>query len=409
MTCDDATPLDATQIAALHYGGPMPNLYRTTSGKAFYVAGGVKREVADAASLSAAGLPSTAVWLLESGISYLQYGDPIVRPGLLLHQRGGVRGILLSSVGAVVVPDALRSAPGVPSGVVVDLDAASLARLNPVAELAPFVRDGSSSTVWFVTSQGKARVSDARTIPATVPTAPTAWMNAMPVRPSVASPLLLKADDEGTISLVLAGHRKPIRSWPDLVRLSGQSNPTYVTAAGPLVRLLPADPPYDPPATMIKTASDASVYLADGDDKRVPVNSFSVTNELGTTRLTVVADAALQARAMSTPALRTTVRCGSQRYIGLGGRLWAIPASIDAQFPEATTSLQQSTCDWLPRADRPVSQFLRTSDGTIYWISERTKRPISSFARFLELGGSTATMIQVSGFAASLIPNGPRV
>lgn len=406
LACSGATPLEPAQLGALHYAGHMPNLYRTTSGKAFYIQDGTKREIADDASLAASGLPTASVRLLEGGLAYLPYGDPIVRDQIALHQRGGATSLLLDGSRVVAVPDPLGAVPGAPSLPRVEMDAGSLARITPTVTFAPFVRDATDASVWFLSERGRSRARDAEALPAAVPSVPTSMLTAIPATTALPSPLLLKGDTIATISLVRGGVARPIRSWSDLVTLAGSPAPAYVTAHTAIVRLLEQGPPYNPPGTLVRTAAGATVYLLDGEDRVVPVSSFNLTNELGLTRFTVVPDTDVTGRTQTSDVLRSIVRCGSQSSIGLGGVLRPIPAEYRSAFPAAETVLQAATCAALPRTAEPVGRFLRVANGTIFWMADGVKHPITSYARFIALAGPNGTVLQVSDWAAAQIPTG---
>jgi uncharacterized protein with LGFP repeats len=406
LSCDTAARLDAAQTAKLHNGGRMQRLYRTTTGKTFYITGSVKREVADDASRAAAGIPTSSVTLTDSGLAYLRYGAPVIRDGLLLVERSGPRSIATAAAGNLYLNSAMRAVPGLAAGTTASLDQASIVQVPTVASGAPFVRAGDGST-WFLSEAGRARVTGAAT-PASAPTLADAVLDRVPQTTAVPEPFLVKPSTGSTVSVVRAGTLSPVRSWSDLVRLAGTSSPTIRTVSGPLLALVPTGAPYTPPGTLARTASSASVFLLDGAAGKIPVSTFSVTAELGISRLTVVPDADLGGRTDSGAALRTIVDCGSQRLIGLGGRAWPIATADRGAFPSATTALDAETCAALTRSDRPASRFLRTPDGTIYWVDGGTKRPIGSMARFAQLGGSSATMIAVSDFAAGRIPTGAR-
>ena len=86
-SCSSLVRLEQPLIDAFHSGPPITPIYRTTSGKAFYIAGGVKREVADDLALTQAGLPTAAVTLLETGAGLPAYGQPVIRDGVVLRNR----------------------------------------------------------------------------------------------------------------------------------------------------------------------------------------------------------------------------------------------------------------------------------------------------------------------------------
>jgi|GEM_PF-1285429 len=406
LDCGTAIRLDAEQTARLHNGGRMQRTYQTTTGKTFYITDGTRREIADPASAAAAGLPSGSVRLTEGGLAYLPYGQPVVRDGLLLVERNGARSVATSPGGAVFVPSGLRGVPGLADGPQTPLDQASIIRVPTRATATSFVR-GSDRRTWFLSEAGRTPVTGAA-VPVSTSALPDDVLARVPQTAPAPTPFLVKTPTSGTVFVVLAGALAPLRSWSDLVRLAGTSAPEIRTVSAPVLGLLPTRAPYTPPGTLARSAASPSVFLLDGEDSRIPVSTFAVTAELGITRLTVVPDAELTRRGTGPAALRTIVTCGSQRLIGLGGQAWEILPADRSHFPSATTDLDPATCAALPRSARPASRFLRTSDGTIYWIESGTKRPISSMARFTSLGGSTATMIQISDFAAGRIPTGAR-
>jgi hypothetical protein len=403
LDCATSTPIDAAQLAQMHRGGRMTNLYRTTSGKAFYVTGGVKREVADDTALQQAGLPADAVWLLESGIAHLPYGDPVVRDGLRLDQRDGARSILLRAEGDVLLPSSLAGVPGLWSGPAAALDMASMARVDTDSTLTPFMTDGGRT--YLLTERGKVAVGTG-TASSRTPAAPAGLLAAVPSAGTAASPLVIKGDDQSTVSVVLDGRRHGFRSWADLTGYTGSQNPGILVVAGAIARSIDDGGLFNPPGILAKTADNATVYLIDGAGAKVPVSSMSVPAELGATRLAVLPAADLTARSTAQGNLRTLVQCGSSAYIGLNGQLWPISPSDRSAFPASATELDPVTCAALPKAARSADTFWRVANGTIFQLSNGVRRPIGSYARYVELGGTSTNTTLVSDFAAAQVPIG---
>ena len=51
-----------------------------------------------------------------------------------------------------------------------------------------------------------------------------------------------------------------------------------------------------------------------------------------------------------------------------------------------------------------IIRFLRTPDGTIYHITNGTKQPITSYPRYLQLGGTPTNTLPITTFTAGLFP-----
>lgn len=407
MTCGDAISVDAGPIAALSSGPRMTNLFRTTSGKAFYVSGGQRREAADDASLAAAGLSTSGVTLLESGITYLPLGSPVTRDGIVLAARES--GDRLIATGGRFIPASagmlqtagLSSLPSRP------MDAASLALLTRTTAMAPLMRATSGTTTYLLTTAGKVTLTDAGVAGTSAPVAAPGALELVPAAGSASAPVFVKTQDNGTVYMLRSGELRPIRSWTDLVRINGgDGNPAVATIGAATAGLLPAGPTQVAPGTLVVAPDSGTVYLADGLDSRVTVGSFAVTNELGATRLISLGSADVARYALAPGVLSTAVQCGSSTYLGLGGVLMTMPNALVPVYGLPVTTLDPSTCAALPHSTQVLDKFLRTSDGTIYAMDSGRKRPIRSYATFLAMGGTAATTVSVSDFTASRFPTG---
>ncbi|MGY1605536.1 hypothetical protein, partial [Geodermatophilus sp. SYSU D00815] len=165
---------------------------RTTSGKAFVVSGGVKREVVDDAALAAAGWPTAGVRLLESGLGYLPYGVPITRDGVVLRNRSTGAVTVAAGGGFTTVDEPVRAATALASWPVRELDAASLARLTIGSVAGPLWAEPGSGRVFLLTERGRVLVTDASMLPGSVPEVPAAVLAALPEDGSLAAGTFVK-------------------------------------------------------------------------------------------------------------------------------------------------------------------------------------------------------------------------
>lgn len=407
MTCGDAVAVDAGPISALASGPRMTNLFRTTSGKTFYIEAGRRREVADDASLVASGLPTSGVTLLESGVSYLPIGVPVTRDGIVLVARDGADRLLVTGGTFVPVTTGILRTAGLTSLPSRSLDAASLRVLGRSTALTPLMRESSGTRIYLLTTAGKVLVGDVAVSGENPPVAPAGVLDRIPDAGTATAPALVKTEDNGTVYMLRSGELRVLRSWTDLLVVTGgNANPTIYTIGAGTASLLPAGPTQVAPGTLIIAPDNGTVYLADGLDGRVTVGSFAVTDELGASRLIWLGSADVARYTLRPGLLGTAVQCGTSTYLGLGGSLTPVSAEMASIYALQYTQLDPTTCAALPHSTQVLDRFLRTPDGTIYYMENGRKRALRSYGTFLTLGGTAEKTINVSDFTASRFPTG---
>ncbi|MCU1615989.1 MAG: exported protein of unknown function [Frankiales bacterium] len=406
-SCSSPVTLQQAQINAFYPGPPITPLYRTTSGKTFYVAAGAKREVADDSALVQAGLPTVGVTLLESGLGYLPYGVPVTRDGVVLRNRT-TGAVTVSAGGAfTTVPEGIRAATALASLPVRSLDDAGLRQLTTSVLPAPLVKEAVGQTVYLLTGQGKRQVTTATMVSPSTPTVNAAFLGYIPDAGTLDAGTFLKGSANGTVAVLDGGLFRPVSTWSDLVALSGGNRaPAILSIDQRLADLLPTGPTQLGPGALVVSPHSATVYLVNGRTQLVPVASFATTAELGATRLVRVGDDVLAAYTVQTSAISTAIDCAGSQYLGLGGRLYPVGPDMIPVFGLSYLGLDPAVCSALPTATRGLARFLRAASGTIYYVDAGTKRPIGAFGTYLTLGGTGANTIQVSDFALSLIPTG---
>lgn len=406
-SCDSLVRLEQPLIDRLYSGPPITPFYMTTSGKSFFVSGGTKREVVDPVALAEAGLPSAAVMLLETGLSALPYGPPVTRDGVVLRDRQ--TGAVTVSMGGqfTTVSEGVRAATVLSSLPVRALDRASLGFLSLADATGAMVSESAGGRVFLLTEQGRTQVSDPAMLPASVPVLPAAVLGLFPDAGTLDTGVFVKGSASGSVYVLRQGLRRGIGSWPDLVALNGGDPVPRIRQIDQRVAdLLPLGPTQLGPGSLVISPRTATVYFVDGADALVPVGSFAVTNELGARRLSWIGDAELAAYTVGTTVITPAIECAGTRYLGLGGRLYEVGADVAADYPLSYTGVTASACAALPKGG-DLTHFLRGADGSIYSIEGGVKRPITSFAGYLALGGTGANTIQASALVLGLIPTGP--
>jgi hypothetical protein len=409
-SCSSLVRWDQSLIDAYRTGPAITSLYRTTSGKAFFVSGGVKREALDDAALTQASLSTAGVQLSEAGLSSLPYGVPITRDGVVVRNRFS-GGVAVAAGGAFTqVSPGVREATALSSWPVRDLDDASLRKLPGIGRaLGAWMQEAGGGRVFLLTETGKREVTDPAVRPAVVPQVPTALLAAFPDAGTFGAGAYLKGSVGRTVFVVDAGRRRPVLSWADMLALNNGLSPTasMLTVGQRVVDLLPTGPAQLGPGSLVVSPASRTVFLVDDKRELIPIPSFAVAAELGATRLVRVTPADVTAYTVRPTRLTTAVDCAGTKYLGLGATLYKVGTAVAPHFPLTYTALDPLSCRTLPKASIELSRFLRASTGRIYYIENGVKRAIPTYARYVALGGTSATTIQASDFALSLIPTGP--
>jgi hypothetical protein len=406
--CGGLVELDQRLLDAFHPGPPITPLYRTTSGKAFYVTGGAKREVVDDAALVQAGLSLSAVRLFETGLAHLPYGDPITRDGVAIRNRTSATTTVSAGGQFVTIPEALRAATALRELPLRHLDDASLRRLPATVVPGPFALEPGGARVFLLTEAGKRVVDNPVMIPSMPPEVPAAVLALLPDADPVDPGTFVKGSGNGTVFAVNSGTLRGIVGWGDLITLNGGNLvPRILSIDQRIINVLPRGPVQRRPGTMMVSPGNGTVFLVDGYDQLIPVASFSVTTELGATILSTVPAADLGAYSVRPGVVTPVLECGGTPYLGLGGKLYRMGSGVAPHYPAlAVTQVEPSTCAGLPHGGE-LDRFLRAKDGTIFYVENGAKRPIRSYGGYLALGGTPGNTIAASGYALGLIPTGP--
>jgi hypothetical protein len=407
LSCSSLVSVDSTQIGRFARSTTVSNLVRTTAGALFWVTGGTKREAADAASLTAAGLPTSGVTLSAGALSTLRYGTPVARDGLLLRARTGGAAVATVAGGAVAVPPALASLPGLSALPGRPLDAASVAAATTTATLAPVSRDPATGAVQLLTTAGRLHLLDAATA-GSARDVPSALLNLIPPAGSVGAPVFVKETGKGSVYLLRSGALRALTNMGHVTAIAGTPSVNIRELPVGSAALLPAGPVQVSPGTLVKSPDSGTVYLVTTLDQKVTLNSFAVTTELGISGHTTLARTHVDAYALAPGTVRTAVTCGSQTYLGLSGTLYRASADMVARYRLDPLVVDPVLCARAKVSATPLDRFLREPNGTIYLVEDGQKRPIASYGRYVEVGGTSANTIGVTAVTAARFPTGAR-
>lgn len=396
LSCGGAVPLTDYQIDQLVEGPAMTSIIQTVSGKQFYITGGVKREVYDSTSLSQAGISAGANVLSDSSVANLPYSAPIIRDGALVKDRSS--GALYIYSNSALDPISSSAASLYSSNSFLPLDSASISQLQQGSTITGYVQS-TSGTDYVVTTGGKMQVTTPSDWSASYAVLSDSALSQFPTLSTASGPYMVMFGGDGTVYYLSNMTLRPISSWTAL--LSIDPNPQILTLPSYYSNNFSQGPLLLTPGGLVKSSSSATVYMVDGLNKKIPMTTFSPSSELGFASLSTIPDSVLNTYTTTPSPLTATIQCGSQQGIAISGYVYQIPLP-SAQY----TALDATTCSLLSWKTT-VPSFLLGPDGTIYEIQNGQKQPISSYQKYLSLGGNGTNTISASSYALSYFTNGP--
>jgi len=217
--CAAWTQLTDVQIAMLTPGTNLQQVVKTWSGRTYYVDDGVRREVADTASLTANGLGTASVYMADAGVSWLTVGDPVVRNGIVVTNRGTGDVSLISSTGVNPLPAAMVSGTALGSLPRVNLDNSSMARFTPGPAVGPFVRTTAGN--YLLRGSSITQLADASLAPSGTAVLGAESLAGFTATGAVHAPMFIQPLGDPLRYEIRAGVRHPVRDDAELAVLGG--------------------------------------------------------------------------------------------------------------------------------------------------------------------------------------------
>ncbi|WP_431279734.1 hypothetical protein [Leifsonia poae] len=393
------------QLSGFANGPLMGPVLGTTAGSRYYVTLGTKREILDNTSQAAAGLPSGFNVLTEDAVSALPYAKPIVRDAVFATQRGTANYSYLGNSAAYPVDAGAVAGARLPSASVGSLSANSLAIIPKGSTFNGIVQVPGAATKYVLADGGSYVWNTGSTAALPAVAVPQTFLDAYPVKGTIVAGSMIKTQTSATVYIVMADKLFPVGAWESLVALAGGKDPVISTVPNSLVAAIPKGPVALTSNTLVLSTNNATVYLVNGVTNKIALSNFAFANEAGITGYSFTTQERLDAYPTSTTLLGFGLTCGSTDYVSAGGSVHKLDPSLKALYPFTFVALDQYTCQLLS-VGTPATKFIRTPDGSIYWLDAGKKRPISSMQRFAELSQG-ATYLNVHPLFASAIPTGP--
>ncbi|WP_431031422.1 hypothetical protein [Plantibacter sp. RU18] len=375
-------------------------VYATTAGARYYVTRGTKREIVDATAQALAGIPADLIVLTEAGVSNLADGAPILRDSIYLGSRGAGTYSFFSGGAAYQVPANTTASLGLPgrSGSALwprNYDRVASGGTFPGAVIAPGgapqVLSAAGRYAWGVGSPI-----------ATVP-ASQAFVDSYASSGTIGEGTSITGNT-GAVYLIAGGRIRPYTSWLALTSTTNTQSPAIVTIAANVLGQVPVGAPVLAPGTLVRSSESAAVFLIDGTQTKIPVSSFDYPTAMGIAGTDFVPQSQLDAYTTAQP-LQYGVTCNGVDYVSAAGKLHKLAPALKALYPITYVTLSAINCQPRPIGN-DAGSFIRTPNGTIYLLEGGAKRPISSMARFTELGGTSTNFLDVTYSFAGLLKDG---
>lgn len=400
-TCGQSILLEDYQINQLYSGPGMTNLYQTNLGKTFYV-DGTKREVYDAQSLKQAGINGAANSLTESAIDNLSYGAPIIRDDVIVKDRDTGQ-MYLSQSGALSKITFDISDTSLVQLTSLSLDDSSVVKVTKAADITAPLFKSSTGQLYVLTRAGKVQVTNAQDWGGEFSMISDGTLSQITTVSTLQPPYIVKSEDSGTVYVLDKSTKRAFLGWNDLVTVSNTQNPNITVLPKSVVEGIPNGINILSPGSLVKSANNTSVYMINGLNNKVLLNSFDPAQELGINGFSIAQDSDIAGYTTSPSSLSAAVICGGVKKIAIGGALY--DATIDTV---SYVTLDAINCTKLQqKGTSPL--YMLAPDGTIYKLENGLKRPIGGYQTYLSLGGNQSNTIKISNYILSYLKDGQRL
>lgn len=403
-SCGSVAELTQAQVDRLMTGPVVTNGMKTKSGHTYYIDGGVKKEVFDDQSLTDAGLSTGYNLLNDTAFNYLPYGRPFVKKDVIVQSRQDPTRKLFT--------DATTAYPfAVSQAVDTAFSAFSMGQLDnqSIDQLSISAKTINSSLIdeqgreYILTRDGKKLVPDPQSFGISPVLLPSTTIAKLQGTGSLSTVSLLKSYDDATVYVIVGSQKRPLVAMEDLPSITGQNQPYIGWATNDLINSIPTGNIIVGAGRLVKTPSNATVYMTDGYNNLVPMGTFDPARDLGINMtIRVISDSILAKYTVDQNVLGPYVTCGQTNYVGMDSTLYKLTLSGNA----VPRTLQAQTCNVLNKNDTPPG-FMRTLDGTIYQLKQGTIYPISSWPKYTELSANGGATVNVTRSTAALFPVGP--
>lgn len=402
-SCGAAAHFTQAQVDRFVTGPLMTRNMKTTSGRTYYIDSGQKREVYDDQSLAGAGIGVTGYNVLtDDSLAALPYGSPIIRDNVVIQNRQNSAAQSVVTNGVVMLMSdsgAMKTAfSGLPQG---SLDTQSIGKIAQGSTINSLIKD-ENGTTYILGSDGKKIVPNPQSFPGGNTTSlPAQFIGKLQGTGKLSNPSLIKSYNDATVYVTVNGQKRPLVAMEDLPSITGEQAPYIVWASNDYVSSIPTGNIIVGAGRLVKTPSNATVYLTDGYDKLIPMSSFDPAIDMGIQRgIRTISDDILAKYTVDSTVLSSYVSCGGTSYVAFGGTIY--PATLGGKTPR---TLQSQTCNVLSKQSK-LPGFLLAPNGTIFQLKDGKINPISSWSKYVSLSSTGGATVGATYATLSLFPQG---
>ncbi len=388
LACGDTNvvkTLPAAMIEALGYYGDLPFM-TDSSGTVYRPVGGQKRPIVDMKTLNNLGGWSKVMSM--QAINMSQPLGPVILSNDTMVKFGGNPGIYLYDQDALHLfssPDLLAAWNYGAEGIL-NVPAGYDTGLTIGAPATALIRD-SGNTTWLL-DRGSRYSLTGREADWPVQTAVTFGQGVLSRLPALGLATILHAPT-GDIFTVTGGQHYIFPSFDDFFGLGNT-----VSAIGDVSTLTESLTPYGgshlAPGRVFKVAGSDAIYVNNGAARvQVPALSYLGSYQLPAGKAITV-DSQTAARYPLTGSLQPIFKDSSGKvYVANGQRQYISPSIITAAGLDtsATPTLVDPIVNRMPSGQN-VTQFIKGSDGAIYYLNGGQRHYVDTQAKLNSLGGS---------------------
>ena len=411
LDCATAVQLTANQLSLLPSGAAMTQHVAAADGTEYLVANGLKRQILDAYSVTAAGITLEALSPVQIGaFSYLQWGAPIaVDKSMFLNATTGNYNVYVGGF-SYEIDKALYADVNFAKWFIMSKNSMTtdgLSKVNSNVIVRPFVLDAEDNT-WMLNTDGRTKVVANQPI---APEAPTVSAEFLASIAEVTTPLTLPALVQGAgdkhIYYLDAGLRRVTYSSADrAVLATGMTVSSVISlSASALAQIKVGGAIYAPGDVLHSTKSNLNYWVA-SNNVLAKIGSVTDAAQFGLSKIKPINSSDLSGYQTSSSLAGMKVACGDQLYVANSGRYYAIDAATAAHYPGAIISLATSACNLLTKSSLELGRFIRTPD-KVYWLIQKGKRrAFASAAKYEAVRGAMLPAVAVDATFAAKIPIG---
>jgi hypothetical protein len=378
----------------------------------YLIQGGVRREVLDDASLSAAvgAVPAVSV-LTPAAMSYLPLGDPIfMDASLVTASDNSTTGIAMADTFYTLPKELLQDVKAgsgwqlnKSSGV---LSPASIAKLSTGGNLSPFVTAGSQS--YLLTGAGKTPINDPQNLTATLSPISAGLLAKISSTSSapITTPLVVASAAAPSKSYLVYSKKKRliVNAAQETGLLNIASVQTKVTWPSYVLDTLRQTNNVFSPGQIVKVAESGNIYLLDGLAKGWGI-TLDQAKAFGVAAPAAIARVNFSGYNTAEKLSWQKFTCGTTTYVADAGQLIPVEAAAVAAWPGVAPTFNSATCENLRLGTTQIGALV-TYGTKKYQVAAGKLKAIRTTAEYTELSRNRVAAVTISKALFDVIPKG---